>query len=297
MSKHLFAAIITHHGTAANNRGETDGNVTTLQKLVWQGQVHTTVSAEAIRFALRRRLASVDGDRVNRKWNEVTRTNDWEDHEFEEWRNERGDAFIDDDLLGYMSAKAAKEEGESGSANVRRAVLEVTRAISLVPWSGDVTFNAASPGATPSAAKKGNNPVPYSTELHATRYQYGIAMTPERLRRQDRAKAAVNGLCELAEVAGNQGRFLFDFSPESIVFRLTDDPAPRLLYVFEQNDRVVDAPLLLARVEAGDIKAQELMIGGSFATTSTAVKLGNMGAKVFPGVRKAAETVISKLGA
>jgi len=296
MSKHLFAAIITHHGTAANNRGETDGNVTTLQKLLWQGQVHTTVSAEAIRFALRRRLASVGGERINRQWNEVTRTNDWQDHEFKEWKKERGDAFIDDDLLGYMSAKAAKEEGESGSANVRRAVLEVTRAISLVPWSGDVTFNAASPGATPSAAKKGNNPVPYGTELHATRYQYGIALTPERLRKKDRAKAAVNGLCELAEVAGNQGRFLFDFSPESIVFRLTDDPAPRLLYIFEQRDQIVDAPLLLARVEAGDIKAQELVIGGSFATASSAKELRGMGAQVFPGVRKAAETILAKLG-
>lgn len=298
MSKHLFAAIITHHGTAANNRGETDGgNVTTLQKLLWQGQVHTTVSAEAIRFALRRRLAFSEKEGTNRQWDEEIRSNVWKDPEFKQWKKDDGNTFIDDDLLGYMNAKASSEEGKAGSASIRRAVLEVTRAISLVPWSGDVTFNAASPGATPSAAKKGNNPVPYSTELHATRYQYGIAMTPERLRRKDRAKAAVNGLCELAEVAGNQGRFLFDFSPESIVFRLTDDPAPRLLYVFEQNDRVVDAPLLLARVEAGDIKAQELVIGGSFATTSTAVKLGNMGAKVFPGVRKAAETVISKLGA
>ena len=76
-----------------------------------------------------------------------------------------------------MTAEAAKEEGEAGSANVRRAVLEVTRAVSLTPWAGDVTFNAASPGATPSAQKKGSNPVPYGTEVHATRYQYGIALT------------------------------------------------------------------------------------------------------------------------
>ena len=297
MSKHLFAAIITHHGTAANNRGETDGNVTTLQKLLWQGQVHTTVSAEAIRFALRRRLALSEEEGTNRRWDENIRSNAWQDPEFGEWKKKAGSTFIDDDLLGYMSAKASSQEGEAGPVTVRRAVLEVTRAISLVPWSGDVTFNAASPGATPSAAKKGNNPVPYSTELHATRYQYGIAMTPERLRKPNRAKAAVNGLCELAEVAGNQGRFLFDFSPESIVFRLTDDPAPRLLYIFEQRDQIVDAPLLLTRVEAGDIKAQELVIGGSFATTSTAEKLGKMGAMVFPGVRKAAESVIGKLGA
>lgn len=262
MSRHLFAAIVTHHGTAANNRGETDGNVTTLQKLMWQGEVHTTVSAEAIRFSLRRRLALSEPEGTNRRWDEDVRSNQWKDHTFGGWKTKSGPTFIDDDLLGFMKTTAAREEGEAGSADVRRAVLEVTRAISLLPWAGDVTFNAASSGATPGAAKKGNNPVPYGTELHATRYQYGIALTPERLRKQDRAKAAIAGLCELAEVAGNHGRFLFDFSPESVVFRLTDDPAPRLLYIFEQRDQFVDAPLLLDRVEAGDIKAQELVIGG-----------------------------------
>ena len=294
MSQHLFAAIVTHHGTAANNRGESDGNITTLQKLLWQGQVHSTVSAEAVRFALRRRLADVE--ETNRSWDEDQRTNTWQDHQFKGWKKADGKTFIDDDLLGYMDAKASKEEGKAGSANVRRAVLEVTRAISLLPWAGDMTFNAASPGATPGAAKKGNNPVPYGTELHATRYQYGIALTPERLRKKDRAKAAIAVLCELAEVAGNHGRFLFDFSPESVIFRLTDDPAPRLLYVFEQDGQTIDAPALQARVEAEDIDASELVIGGRFATTETAKELKERGAVVFPGVRNAAKDVIAKLG-
>jgi hypothetical protein len=57
-------------------------------------------------------------------------------------------ALHDDDLLGYMSAKAAKEEGAAGSADVRRAVLEATRAISLLPCSGDVTFLLADRGRT-----------------------------------------------------------------------------------------------------------------------------------------------------
>ncbi len=295
MSQHLFAAIVTHHGTAANNRGETDGNITTLQKLLWQGQVHTTVSAEAVRFALRCRFAASETDQTNRKWDEENGTNTWKDTKFEGWGKKDGKTFIDDDLLGYMTAEAAKEEGKAGSANIRRAVLEVTRAISLLPWSGDVTFNAASPGATPSAAKRGNNPVPYGTEFHATRYQYGIALTPERLHKKDRAQKAITALCELAQVAGNHGRFLFDFSPESVVFRLTDDPAPRLLYIFEQKDQAIDAPLLLDRVEAGDIQAEELTIGGSFATTDTAKKLEAKGAKVCPGVRKATQAVAEQL--
>jgi CRISPR-associated protein Cst2 len=265
MSLHVFANFVTSFGTAANNRAETEGNVTTLQKLIWQGQPHSTVSAEAIRFALRRLFAAVEKDSTNRQWDESERNNTWRDPEFKGWAKGSGKTFIDDDLLGFMTAEAAKEEGESGSANVRRAVLEVTRAVSLTPWCGDVTFNAASPGATPSAQKKGLNPVPYGTEVHATRYQYGIAMTPERLRDKTRAATALELLCALGTVAGNHGRFLFDFSPDVVVFRLTDDPAPRLLYCFETDDegKTVHARTLERRLEAGDIQSDELIVGVS----------------------------------
>jgi CRISPR-associated protein Cst2 len=233
MSLHVSANILTPFGTAANNRGETEGNMTTLQKLIWQGQPHTSVSAEALRFAFRRALAGEEGEETNRRWDEAARNNVWRDWEIKGWANGKAKTYIDDDLLGYMTAEAAKEEGEVGSAKVRRGVLEVTRAVSLTPWPGDVTFNAASPGATPSASKgddRSKNPVPYGTEVHATRYQYGFAATPARLREPSRIARAINALCELATVAGNHSRFLFDFSPESVVFRLTDDPAPRLLY-------------------------------------------------------------------
>jgi CRISPR-associated protein Cst2 len=261
MTLHVFANFITPFGTAANNRAETEGNITTLQKLLWMGETHSTVSAEAIRFALRRRLAGIE--ETNRAWDEDRRNNTWKDWQFKAWATEKGNTFIDDDLLGYMTAEAAKEEGEAGSANVRRAVLEVTRAVSLTPWAGDVTFNAASPGATPSAQKKGSNPVPYGTEVHATRYQYGIALTPERLRDKSRAAKAVDALCNLGTVAGNHGRFLFDFSPEAVVFRLTPDPAPRLLYCFDTSDsgKTITAGALLRRVAAGDVAKDELIVG------------------------------------
>jgi CRISPR-associated protein Cst2 len=280
MSLHVFANFVTSFGTAANNRAETEGNITTLQKLVWQGESHSTVSAEAIRFALRRLLAGKYPSETNRRWDEDERVNAWQDWTFKGWGSDSARTFIDDDLLGFMTAEAAKEEGESGSANVRRAVLEVTRAVSLTPWPGDVTFNAASPGATPSAQKKGANPVPYGTEVHATRYQYGIALTPERLRDKSRAAKALDALCELGTVAGNHGRFLFDFSPESVVIRITEDPAPRLLYCFETLDdgRTVDAPALLERVEDGDIDAKELILGGAIARAETGRKLRKLGA-------------------
>src|SRR5262249_51965806 len=181
------------------------------------------------------RWLSISGEPTNRSWNEDSRSNEWKDWTFKGWTTGKGQTYIDDDLLGFMTAEAASEEREA-SANVRRAVLEVTRAVSLTPWAGDVTFNAASPGATPSAQKKGSNPVPYGTELHATRYQYGIALTPERLRDKTRAVKAIEALCNLGTVAGNHGRFLFDFSPDAVVLRITDDPAPRFLYCFDTVD-------------------------------------------------------------
>src|SRR5690606_15727550 len=83
MTIHVFASFVTPNGTAANNRGVTEGNMTTLQKLVWKGQVHTTVSAEAIRFALRRRLS--DYEECNRTFDDTTRQNDWKDPTFARW--------------------------------------------------------------------------------------------------------------------------------------------------------------------------------------------------------------------
>jgi CRISPR-associated protein Cst2 len=68
-----------------------------------------------------------------------------------------------------------------------------------------------------------------------------------------------------------------------------------LLYIFEQNDHLIDAPKLLERVEAGDIKAEELVIGGSFAVSTTAERLAALKAKVFPGVRRATEEILKKL--
>jgi len=297
MSLHVFASIITPFGTAANNRSETEGNITTLQKLIWQGQTHSTVSAEAIRFALRRLLAQAEEEGTNRVFNEDTRINEWHDREFKRWEGSSKETpYIDDDLLGFMSAEAAKNEGESGTANVRRAVLEVTRAISLNPWYGDFTFNAASPAATPSAAKKGENPVPYGTEVHATRYQYGLAMTPERLRDPSRAAKALRAIGHLRTVAGNHGRFLYDFSPDAIILRITDDPAPRLLYCFDTDDdgKTFHARSLLSRIDVGDVLANELILGVSDLFWKIAEDFKEKGVAVM-GVKAAIEKACKDL--
>jgi len=309
MSKHLFGLIATPYGAAANNRGENEGNITTLQKLLWKNEIHTTVSAEAIRWALRYFWQKKNGDEaVNRRWNESTGDHDWQDQTWGPWTSKdeairQQDTFIDDDVMGFMLAEAASTDGSDaldelkkekktldtelknlskeaqkeeqgktlkqrvkdlndkikvmseGTCDKRRGALEVTRAISLSPFAGDITFNAKSGTKT--------NTSLYGTEVHATRYQYGIALTPESLRVKERVLDVVEALIGLSEVAGNQSRFLYDFAPESVVFRWTDDFSPRILYGFEMDaEGHLSFPAVLEKVQNGDINAGELLIGG-----------------------------------
>lgn len=290
MSTHVFGAIVTSQGVAANNRGETEGNITTLQKVLWNDAVHTTVSAEAIRWAMRYYWQK-NGLDVNWSWNDDKNDHEWKDPNWSGWSKEKGTTYIDDDVLGYMRAEGGKTEGEKGSALKRRGVMEVTRAVSTTPFVGDITFNAKS-GAKDRTSL-------YGTEVHATRYQFGFAFTPERLREKKRALSVIDAMVHLGEVAGNQSRFLFDFSPESVVFRLTDDPAPRLLFCFSQRaDGTVSVEDLVRKAKAGDIPAGELFIGGPIAALPEIKELN--GAHLFDGVKSAAaglkDAIRAKLG-
>ncbi len=315
MSLHVFANVVTQFGTAANNRAETEGNVTTLQKLLWLGDTHSTISAEAIRFALRRLLEAAEP--TNRTWNESAQPkprNEWKDDQFAGWVTDDGKVFIDDDLLGFMSAQAAKEDGSEsdedskpgkkskgkGTVTLRRGMLEITRAVSLTPWAGDVTFNANTPWSNLGAKDK-DNPGPYGTEVHATRYQYGVALTPERLRDKSRAAKAIDALCNLGTVAGNHGRFLFDFSPDAVVIRITQDPAPRLLYCFDtpDNGKTVRAQSLLERIDAEDINPRELIFGAGNVNNPDSELVANLkkrGVATF-GVKKACEEAVKRINA
>ena len=215
----LFGNILTAYGVAANNRGENDRNVSKLQKLLWHGETHTTVSAEAIRWSLRYTWQR-QGLAVNRVWNPLILESKWQDPNFDP------DKYLDDDILGFMHAEAAKiddakEDPEvppipakgrakgtarpKGTAVKRRGALDVTPAVSTRPFHGDVTFNARS-------GVKDRNSL-YATERHATYYQYGFCLSPEYLRDKSRTLDVLDGLVGIDKVAGNHGRFLFDFAP------------------------------------------------------------------------------------
>ena len=263
MTIHIFGMALSHEGTFSNNRGENEGNTNTLQKVIRNGDLFSTVSAEAIRYALRDGWQQT-GETMNRKTLDH-RAVEYTDREFADgsWSNR-----LDDDVLGFMHAK---DETVS-----RRAPLEVTRAISVTPWTGETMHNFASPGSNPAVTS--DDPIPYSVEVHHTRYQFGFALTPDSLGRASnnegsahdgdekirRIEATLNGLASLRRVGGAHARYFADYSPEILILRVTTDPAPRMLYCFEQHEGSGQISVRALEKKLGrDIDPKELIIGAA----------------------------------
>ena len=81
-----------------------------------------------------------------------------------------------------------------------------------------------------------------------------------------------------------------------MIFRWTDDFAPRLLYGFQL---VGEQPQLREevrrRIESDDIEAKDLIVGGSIASTDDAQFLKQKGAMVCAGVKQAAAELKARI--
>jgi CRISPR-associated protein Cst2 len=318
---HIHCTIITRTIVHSNNHGEPAGNKGTLKKIARNGDPNPYIlySGETIRFAAR--MAYANFEETNRHLDENDK-NQWRrpDH----W-GEDGRLLIDDDLHGFMNAKSEEEAPPDGdeeapateepagkkpkgkparrknTSNIRRARIGHAPAISLTSWNGDWMFNAASPNATPMEnTKKNVDPVPYGSEMHLSPFQYMFTLTPFKLQDSGRVRPAIEAHMSLGPVGGKQNTFHNDFSPESVIFRLTHEACPRIGYIFEPTKdgdslRIpYTFPELLRLVEAGDIAAEELVIGGKIIDDPITAQLKRLGATVFPGVKAAGEEVIRR---
>lgn len=277
MSLHVFGTVLTARAVAANNRGENEGTATTLQKVIRDGDLFTTVSSESIRYSIREGWLDDENVKLNRAVSH--RGSEWEDREFKKgWEK-----YIDNDVLGFMHAKK-----ETLS---RRGILEISRAVSTTPWLGTVSANFASPGANPGVTHL--NPIPYAAEMHDTRYQFTFAMTPQAIEGKDklaRTASTLRAIQSLRRVGGNHGRYFYDFSPEAIVLRITDDPAPRIMFCFDENDRGELSLIKLVRRLQGDepdVMPSEVIIGSAVDSVKGLDQAEKLGATVFSGVKAA----------
>lgn len=312
---HLHGNILTEYGLASNNRGRSEGNLSTLQKIHWQGKQHTTVSSEAIRAALRW------------FWQEqklsLNRNVNYEDPEnIYSYKNDSfdPDLYIDDDILGYLKIEKAQKSPKSvqseeakigddeqqvdesvpkakpksrskkkeaapieaapiddkedvavesateeeyserpkGKGIPRKGALDLSKAISTTPYDFDVLQSAF-------GGKKDSTSL-YAAQCHSTHYQYCFSMTPSHLKDPKRVFHVLDGINSLHRVGGSHSRWLYDFSPNSLILRWTHDPCSRHLYSIDaRHNETVTAPKLLQRMKNGRIDPTEIWIAGDLA--------------------------------
>ena len=297
---HLHGNILTEYGLASNNRGRNEGNLATLQKIHWHGKQHTTVSSEAIRAALRW-FWQEQGLSLNRNVNYEDPDNiySYKDDCFDP------NLYIDDDILGYFKIEKAQKSPKSGQDEEikigdaeqqvdesaqkakpksrskkkeaapiddredvavestpkeeylpkpkgrgipRKGALDLTKAISTTPYDFDVLQSA------------------FGGKCHSTHYQYCFSMTPNHLKDPKRVFHVLDGINSLHRVGGSHSRWLYDFSPNSLILRWTHDPCSRHLYSIDaKHNETVTAPKLLQRMKDGRIDSREIWIAGDLA--------------------------------
>lgn len=308
---YLYGTILTGEAVAANNRGDNLGNTTTLQKVFHNDDLHTSVSAESIRFALRYRF-QLEGLTTNRKYDAATNALTYSDEKRGYWPPAPGKSYVDDDVMGFMDAEAAKAEIEEvseagteadattpakaskkpkGKAIKRPSPLATGRAVSLRPYRGEVSFNCVSGEKT-----KGKLSL-YAAEMHTTEYQYSFGLNLGDVIDKAAIGHVLDAIVDPPPVAGNHARFAYDFSPSSIVLRVTNAHSSRIQNCFEhdEDNRTFEVSRLVRRVESGDIPAGELIVGGELAGTDGGRRLAELGVAVFPGVLEAARTARARI--
>jgi len=314
---YLYGTILTGEAVAANNRGDNIGNTTTLQKVFHQDDVHTSVSAEAIRFALRYRF-QLENLNVNRTYDSDLGRLDYEDEKRKGWNPASASVFIDDDLMGFMDAAAAQIEKEDetaaegvevaegekpargarkqppkGKTTKRTSPLAVGRAVSLRPYRGELSFNAVS------GEKLQGKLTLYNAEMHTTEYQYSFGLNLDDVVKKENIGHLVDAVVDPPPVAGNHARFAYDFSPASIVLRVTNAHSSKIQNCFEHDDdsRSYTVKRLVERVKSSDVPSSELIIGGELAGTPEGAQLKELGVTVFTGVKAAADEARRRIAA
>ncbi len=159
-------------------------------------------------------------------------------------------AYVDDDLFGYMDARAG-EDGGAGTSNVRTSPVRVESLLALAVYKGDLDY------ATNFMGKKiGLNPNIFETEIHSGVYRGTILIELDRIGREyeiieedegkkkirklkikeligseekiKRVKALLDAL-QMLWSSGRQSRFLADISPKFIAAALMKSKNPIFL--------------------------------------------------------------------
>lgn len=208
LSKVSFASL--------NGADKDVDNINPIKKITLDnGQELPYVSSQAIRRAIRDRLAEMG----------------WELSPINKSSTDKGapkttlspHEYIDDDLFGYMDARAG-EGGEKGVSTVRTSPIRVESLLALSKYNGDLDYGTNFMGKA-----QGIDPNIFETEIHSGVYKGTILIELDRVgsgqgfekkeldnsEKEERVKSFIDALQNLWS-SGRQSRFLADISPKFI---------------------------------------------------------------------------------
>jgi len=303
----LFATVLTYPAPSANYRGESELNRTVIQKITDGRFDYPIISPEAMRNALREMLAAkyklpCNRERLHDEEQLAVRFADYPDP----------DKYADDFLFGYLVAASGKDRermrkeiAEKRSKKAaeaftfkRDSVLRMNLAKALEPYRFNAVFTQSPLSAKDSAYKNADSSALLHRETAHTAFQYPFALNGDDCKpKADWAKALLNAIGELAEVAGNHARSYYEMAPASILMRVTQQlVAGYQTYGFTADGtfpEVVDGILH----DPPDYAGNEFYIGGKIVKDMPADQATNLttrGVTLDRDPRKLLDTVAAK---
>lgn len=250
----LFATVLTNAAPSSNYRGESEENRTVLQKISKGGHEYTVISPESMRDALRELLAQ-KGLPMNR-----TRLLDEEQLAVEYKSFPSAEEFADDFLFGFMVADKEAIKKNKGKPAKRDSVLRMNLAVALTPYRFNATFHQSPQGK--GAFTNAANSALLHREVAHTAYQFPFALALGDVRSGKGpvwARALIEAIGELSNVAGGHARSLFEMAPRSVIVRLSKSLVAGFdTYGFDESGGFKE----LARINENDLPGKEFWLGG-----------------------------------
>jgi len=247
MSKYLSILFISSPILAANNRGENDGNLQTLQKINTRTGTRTVLSGPSIRWAIRYFMQAVGA----KMWRRVVPPSDTNPVGYIYGDNDSPTMAkalppipkgYDDEVFGWMIA--AKDTAADAAKQV--SGIGVSAAISTTPYDGDTAFCQ---GLKAKGNDKTGNPelAPFSIERHWTRYQFFITVD---LNTMGNSLPYILDALKGLQVGGSHAANLTELTPDLLAWHFHKAPGQSGLYLGAGIDFPPDENVDISGLEA-----------------------------------------------